>query len=251
MGTVALCLAMLAFALSIISNQSVFGYAIRLPTRPVHRSLKSLCKTSSSSCDADIESETLRWVRRVVIGLNLCPFAEKPFREKKLRVSIAHDRVTQAIETEMRTLIEKDEGTTLVVCPSLYPTDFEAYVNAIQDIEERTIKQHGWDGVLQIAPFHPLFRFEGSEPGDPDNYTNRAPFPIVHILREDDVSKAAESLNGNSAIVWTRNVNLLQSMAAHLTPSEFETIVKAETRDSSLRAKLRLVLSQLPESKRM
>jgi uncharacterized protein len=190
--------------------------------------------------------ETMEWVQRVVIGLNLCPFARQPLREKRLHVRLVDnddpDRIVSLVQTEMAQLITADAGTTLVVCPTLHPQDFVAFWRVVQKIESDVIDANDWQGIVQVAPFHPQFCFAGSAPDQPDNYTNRSPYPMIHILREADVSKAVDSLpDGDAGLVWSRNVELLNDMAQQL-PNDFTTICQGKRCPEQVRQELRRIL---------
>lgn len=194
------------------------------------------------------ERETLHWVKRVVVGLNLCPFAERTLLHEKLKVRVLLDQdsdtVLEQVLDEMQKLKAKNEGTTLVVCPNLYKENFKGFLQIV-DVVEQNIAANNWDGILQVAPFHPLFKFEGSEQDAPDNYTNRSPHPMFHLLREDDVTMAVEQLeNHDAGTVWRRNVKLLTELRETLTPEDFTAVVEAQDRPSSLKLRLRDVLQR-------
>lgn len=142
-----------------------------------------------------IQIDVVRWLNEVVIGLNLCPFAAKPARENRIRfvISTATDdeMLLQDLEREMELLDEKpaDEiETTLVIVPA-HLQDFFDY-NQFLHWTAQLIKRNGWTGIYQLASFHPNYCFAGAEPGDAENLTNRAPYPILHIIREASLEKA-------------------------------------------------------------
>jgi uncharacterized protein len=189
--------------------------------------------------------ETIEWVQRVVIGLNLCPFARQPLREKRLHVRLVDDpdQIVSAVQTEMEQLISADSGTTLVVCPSLFPNDFVSFWDVVQSIETNVIDANEWQGIVQVAPFHPHFCFAGSAPHHPDNYTNRSPYPMIHILREADVTKAVDSLpDGDAGLIWSRNVRLLNDLSAQLPADDFATLCRGQRTAPSVRETLRRIL---------
>jgi uncharacterized protein len=189
--------------------------------------------------------ETMEWVQRVVIGLNLCPFARQPLREKRLHVRLVDDpdQIIPAIQKEMEQLIAADRGTTLVVCPTLFPNDFVSFWDVVQSIETNLIDANEWQGILQVAPFHPHFCFAGSAPHHPDNYTNRSPYPMIHILREADVTKAVDSLpDGDAGLIWSRNVRLLNDLSEQLPADDFATLCRGQRTAPSVRETLRHIL---------
>lgn len=142
-----------------------------------------------------------RWLNEVVIGLNLCPFASKPARENRVRIAICSvqddEELLQYLQREMELLEKKPANeieTTLVVIPQ-HLQDFFDY-NQFLNWAEKLIKRNGWSGVFQLASFHPNYCFAGAEPEDAENLTNRAPFPILHIIREASLEKALQYYEG-------------------------------------------------------
>lgn len=142
-------------------------------------------------------STTRRWIEKVVIGLNLCPFAAKPFKEDKIRylVQASPDKTHLVDKVILEATLLADEQnksfeTTLIIHPDLL-TDFMDYLDFIDYLEETLAGIH-LEGVIQIASFHPVYQFEGTEEEDPENYTNRSPYPMIHLLKEDSVSRAVD-----------------------------------------------------------
>lgn len=145
-----------------------------------------------------IESAVRQWLERIVIGLNLCPFAGKPLREGRVRVCVsaaAHelDLLTE-LQLELRRLDETPPAqleTTLIAIPNLL-ADFADY-NDFLDQVDRLLEEFEWDGEYQVASFHPQYQFAGTMPNDVENFTNRAPYPLLHLLREASVEAAVDS----------------------------------------------------------
>ncbi|KAL7532222.1 hypothetical protein ACHAXR_004497 [Thalassiosira sp. AJA248-18] len=186
--------------------------------------------------DNVIKSRTLDWIKKVVIGYNLCPFAERPLREDKLKVSVVRgsddEYVASAVVYELIARSEESQsGTTVVVAPEYYPDDFVGYMNLVQWIEDNIFDEHELDGLVQIAPFHPKFEFAGSGNEGIDNFTNRSPYPMFHILREDEVGGAVEKLGGDASKVWSRNVRLLESMEEKWGAVGVEKAMRGEPMD--------------------
>lgn len=162
-------------------------------------------------CDV-IETQTRQWVQRVVIGWNLCPFADHPFRSQKLTIPVIRgddDEVILAFCADEIFARQHTPGTTLVVAPECHPTDFLSFLNLVTALED-FLEDQGMDQDLQIAPFHPLFEFADSQ--GVSTYTNRSPYPMFHLLRQKEVTKAVNKLNGDSSIVWQRNIDLLEDL---------------------------------------
>lgn len=142
-------------------------------------------------------ADVTRWLNEVVIGLNLCPFSAKPTRENRVRffVSDATDDelLLQDLQQEMELLDQKPASeieTTLVIIPN-HLQDFFDY-NQFLNWADQLLKRNRWIGVYQLATFHPDYCFADAEPDDAENLTNRAPYPILHIIREASLEKALE-----------------------------------------------------------
>jgi len=165
-----------------------------------------------------IIAETRAWVNRVVIGLNLCPFARA--------VEITHQIryvVTEADRPEALLAVLRDEvarlmntpaaeiETTLVIHPRVL-TDFLDY-NDFLTIADAALAELGAEGVLQLASFHPQYQFDGTAVDDVSNATNRSPYPTLHLLREDSVSRAVDAFPNPEAIFET-NIRTLESLGA-------------------------------------
>ncbi|KAL7555279.1 hypothetical protein ACHAWF_019056 [Thalassiosira exigua] len=183
-----------------------------------------------------IRSRTREWIERVVIGYNLCPFAERPMREGKLKVSVVRGdddhEVAGAVVYEMIARSDESQaGTTVVVAPDYFPDDFERYMSLVRFIEESPMEDLELDGKVQIAPFHPQFEFEGSGKEGVDNHTNRSPYPMFHILREDEVGRAVAKLGGDASKVWSRNIRLLELMQERWGASGVEKAMRGDEMD--------------------
>jgi hypothetical protein len=152
---------------------------------------------SASAADTKVIGDVARWLNEVVIGLNLCPFSGKPTLENRVRffVSAATDdeKLLQDLQQEMELLDQKPASeieTTLVIVPH-HLQDFFDY-NQFLNWTNQLLKRNRWVGVYQLATFHPQYCFAHVEPDDAENLTNRAPYPILHIIREASLEKALE-----------------------------------------------------------
>lgn len=159
---------------------------------------------------------TRRWIASMVIGLNLCPFAQRVFKADKIRyvVSAAEDEITllDDLTGELEFLISSSSAvveTTLLIHPCALG-DFLHY-NDFLDIAERRLAALGLRGVLQIASFHPDYQFAGSAADAVENYTNRSPYPMLHLLREESISEVADDPEELLAIP-RRNIETLQGL---------------------------------------
>ncbi|EKB7279260.1 TPA: DUF1415 domain-containing protein [Vibrio parahaemolyticus] len=141
-----------------------------------------------------ITQQVDQWLNDVVIGLNLCPFAAKPKRNKQIKIFVSEATQEEALlEDILLQLIELSTTepekleTTLVVVPNMLQ-DFWDY-NFCIDWVEGLIKQQDWEGIFQVATFHPDYCFGGAAPEDDENLTNRSPYPIFHLIREESMEK--------------------------------------------------------------
>jgi uncharacterized protein len=169
--------------------------------------------------DEQVLADTRRWIEKAVIGLNLCPFARAVYVKNQVRIVVSKARHLDAFldELDAELALLKDTpaeeiDTTLLVHPSLFPDFFvfNDFLNVVDDV----VAEHELEGVIQVASFHPQFQFEGSEPDDISNATNRAPFPILHLLREDSVERAIESDAGDAEKIVERNIATLRELGA-------------------------------------
>jgi len=133
------------------------------------------------------------WLKNIVIGLQFCPFAKAPLQKKQIRFvaseAITEEQLIAELIHECQYLDDNQETeTTLLICPELLP-DFFDFCQFIQ-WAEATLKKYNWQGIYQLAHFHPHYCFTGCDPDDTQNFTNRSPYPILHLLREASVEKA-------------------------------------------------------------
>jgi hypothetical protein len=168
--------------------------------------------------DADVLASTQRWLERAVIGLNLCPFAKAVHLKGQIRwvVSPARDEgaLAEHLLHELLHLAEADPAqteTTLLVHPHALG-DFGAY-NDFLDVADALLADAGLEGTLQVASFHPDYRFADSPAGDPADCTNRSPYPMLHLLREASVERAVQAFPDAAGIV-DRNIRTLRRLGA-------------------------------------
>jgi len=146
--------------------------------------------------DSEIIEATRRWVEQVVVAFNLCPFAKRELVKNRVRfvVSKAGDEATLLDELAHElALLNVDESveTTLLIHPQLLQ-DFYQYNDFLEAADELLVDMD-LEGVYQVASFHPEYQFGGTEPDDAENYTNRSPFPMLHLLREDSLTVAIDN----------------------------------------------------------
>ncbi|MEA3116805.1 MAG: uncharacterized protein QOI13_75 [Paraburkholderia sp.] len=165
---------------------------------------------------ATVIADTRHWLTRAVIGLNLCPFAKAVHVREQIRYAVSEARNLEGalrdLEAELKHLEAADPehiDTTLVIFPHTL-ADFVDFNDCLL-FAERLVAQLGLEGVLQIASFHPRYQFEGSELDDIENYSNRAPYPILHLLRESSLTRAVEAFP-DAAEIYERNMDTLRRL---------------------------------------
>lgn len=146
-----------------------------------------------TASEQDIRRHTEHWVRRVVVALNLCPFAGRELDAGRVRYRVTSSDterlLLQALEEEIHHLqAGSNSATSLLIHPQVLQ-DFDDY-NQFLDLAEGLLDSCGAVGELQIASFHPDYRFAGTDEGDAENCSNRSPYPMLHLLREADVEAA-------------------------------------------------------------
>lgn len=154
------------------------------------------------------------WLERAVIGLNLCPFAKVVHVKEQIHyvvyLGVDEQECLEMLRTELRDLASADANfrdTTLLIAPHAWP-DFLNF-NAFLDQADRVLRQTKLDGELQIASFHPRFQFADSESNAISNYTNRAPFPTLHLLREASIDRAVSAFP-NAESIFEKNIATLE-----------------------------------------
>lgn len=133
-----------------------------------------------------------RWLEEVVIGLNLCPFAARPTKAGQVCFVVTEARDEEALLQDLQSELERLESTepaeletTLLIIPHMLGDfmDYNFYLNWVDQL----IARRGWEGEFQVATFHPEYQFEGTDAQDAENLTNRSPYPILHLLREQSL----------------------------------------------------------------
>lgn len=160
--------------------------------------------------------DTQTWFERAVIGLNLCPFAKAVHTKGQIRWVLCEATQPEAL---LATLVQelqvlasaKPEAidTTVLVHPRVMQ-DFLDF-NDFLDVADGALEELQLDGVLQIASFHPQFQFEGTAADDMGNFSNRAPYPTLHLLREDSIERAVAA-TPDAADIFERNILTLETL---------------------------------------
>jgi len=164
----------------------------------------------------EIIAATRRWLERSVIGLDLCPFAESVYRGNRVRFCVSERRsaagLLEELRTELAALHAADPAsceTTLLIHPWVLG-DFIEY-NEFLDVCETAIVEMGLEGELQVASFHPGYRFADTQAEDIENYTNRSPYPMLHLLRESSIERAVAAVP-DTAEIYRRNIRTMRNL---------------------------------------
>jgi len=166
--------------------------------------------------DEDVIAATRQWIEKAVIGLNLCPFAKAVYVKNQVRYVVSRaphlDGLLEDLDRELDFLAAADPeeiDTTLLIHPTLLP-DFLDFNDFLQ-LAEAAVEEHGLEGVIQLASFHPQFQFADTAPDDIGNYTNRAPFPTLHLLREASIERAVAAFP-EAETIYQRNIETLKAL---------------------------------------
>ena len=166
--------------------------------------------------DEEVTRRVRHWIEEAVIGLDFCPFAASVYHTDRVRIVVA--RAENAIEAvdatldEVSLLLETSRAeiaTTLVTFPGALG-DFRRFLDVAETVRG-ALAESGGEGILQVATFHPDYQFAGTEPDDLENYTNRSPVPILHLLREEHVTEAVDGHPDPEGIP-ERNIERLRAM---------------------------------------
>ena len=166
--------------------------------------------------DAPYIAATTRWLERAVIGLNLCPFARAPYVQRKLRLRVSHARDNDALlddlcgELQSLNALTPDECETGLLIHPFVLNDFLDY-NDFLDVADAAVETLGLEGIWQVASFHPNYQFADSAADAIENFSNRSPYPTLHLLREASVERAMDSMTDTDSI-YRHNIETLQRL---------------------------------------
>jgi hypothetical protein len=160
--------------------------------------------------------DTQKWLLQAVVGLNLCPFAKavvvKDMVRYRVCASVDPADVLTMLREELQHLAEADPDkldTTLLIAPNALP-DFLDFNDFLADCDD-VLMGLDLDGVLQVADFHPHYQFGGTEVDDVENFTNRTPYPTLHLLREASIDKAVDAYP-DASLIFERNIEVLNKL---------------------------------------
>jgi hypothetical protein len=173
--------------------------------------------TANLNADDDvIVAATRRWLERAVIGLNLCPFAKSVYVKEQVRYVVSPARtpeeLLETLMNELQDLADADPekvDTTLIIHPFVL-NDFLDF-NEFLDVADAAVEDMSLDGELQVASFHPDYQFADTDKNDISNYTNRAPYPILQLLREDSIDRAVEAFP-EAEEIFEKNIDTMEKL---------------------------------------
>jgi uncharacterized protein len=164
-----------------------------------------------------IISQTQKWIVDVVVGCNFCPFAAKEVKRGSIYYAVLGNATVENIlnaTVKILNLLDNDKGieTALLILPNTYEP-FTTYLDMVDKVEMLLVKED-YEGVYQIASFHPQYVFAGSHALDASNYTNRSPYPMLHFLREESVSRAVDA-HSNIDDIPINNIKFTEEKGLH------------------------------------
>lgn len=166
--------------------------------------------------DDEIVAATRRWLERAVIGLNLCPFAKAVYVKEQVRYVVSPARtpeeLLETLMNELQDLADADPektDTTLLIHPFVL-NDFLDF-NEFLDVADAAVEDMSLDGELQVASFHPDYQFADTDRNDISNYTNRAPYPILQLLREESIDRAVEAFP-EAEEIFEKNIETMEKL---------------------------------------
>jgi len=162
-----------------------------------------------------IINSVVQWFEKAVLGLNLCPFAAKPYRQNAIRFELSTADSDESCLSDLFIQLDRlerhPEIETLVIICAQHLSDFDDYNQFLQLVDQLLV-QEGWEGVYQVASFHPDYCFADCEPDDRANWTNRSPYPLLHLIREESITRAVNSHPDCDAIP-ERNIQKINELS--------------------------------------
>ncbi len=170
----------------------------------------------SDTSQAIAIADTVRWLERAVIGLNLCPFAKAPHIKGQIHYAVSEAKGLEGLRDELIAELQalaavpaEARETTLLIVPQML-RDFLDF-NDFLDEADGVLQELGLEGEFQVASFHPEFQFADTEPDDITNFTNRSPYPTLHLLREASIDRAVEAFP-EAETIYEANMATLEKL---------------------------------------
>lgn len=187
-----------------------------------------MADSKSLLCDKHVIDATLNWVDDIVIKHNFCPFARYVRTPNQIRCVVNTGdagEVIQSLYDELRHLEENDStATTLIALTHPAIADFEEYLDVLA-ISNSMLHDWGFSGTYQLASFHPDYVFEGSDINDAENYTNRSPYPLLHLIREADITRYMKN-EEDAEKIFSHNIEKAQALGCPYFQNALEAIKK-------------------------
>jgi len=146
--------------------------------------------------DQCVIAQTKEWLNNVIVAHNYCPFARREVDKGSIRFQVVHETefnsLLESVIQECVWLDQNDETETILIIFPSNLNDFNLFLDCLALTEDLIISQ-GYEGIYQVASFHPGYCFQGADENDPANYTNRSPYPMFHLIREASVKRAIEN----------------------------------------------------------
>ncbi len=166
--------------------------------------------------DAPYLAATTQWLERAVIGLNLCPFARAPYAQGRLRLRVSHARDSDGLLDDLCGELQSLNALSAEECETgllIHPFVLQGFLdyNDFLDVADAAVSTLGLEGIWQVASFHPRYQFAESPAEAIENFTNRSPYPTLHLLREASVERAMTSMTDTDSI-YRNNIDTLQAL---------------------------------------
>lgn len=211
-------------------RKALAGAIRACPAKPGH----NFAMHTSHPSQEVIITEMRRWLEKAVIGLNLCPFAKSVYIKNQVRFVVSNSDSTEALQAELAAELSKLKetepskvDTVLLIHPYVLNNFLD--FNDFLDVAEMTVEALGLEGEFQVASFHPEYQFADAEPDDISNYTNRAPYPTLHLLRESSIDRAVEAFP-DAADIFERNIETMRQLGK----KGWEDLLNEEAHDPSI-----------------
>lgn len=190
--------------------------------------MTDLEKLASLENDEEIILAVRQWVETFVVGMNLCPFAKRELVKNRVRfvttAATTAEQLLQVLQTELELLsADPSVETTLLIHPAVLQ-DFYDF-NDFLGFADSLLVDMELEGIYQVASFHPDYQFGGTRPGDAENYTNRAPYPVLHLLREESLERVIADYSDVDDIP-ERNIELMNSLGQDKLQALFRSCLK-------------------------
>lgn len=175
--------------------------------------------------------QTRHWVKEVVIGLNLCPFAASVYNDKRITYQVMQDSdIASHLQQFADRLAELDNTDSIETCLLIYPESYRQFDDYLDFLEmsNRLLDELNYTGIYQLASFHPDYLFADSSEHDAGNFTNRSPYPMLHLLREHSIERAVSSYPDIDQ-VSDNNIKKLRDIGYEKMQSIIEQIVEQQS----------------------